>query len=260
MNPTMLTCYSGGEGYSGISYESLTGITEKLLACDPSMTVNHTTGSNLTTTLSTDSHRLVVFPGGSCSKWDEDLDERTLKIFKEYITAGGHAFMTCAGAYFAAKKSIYHDQKAGRIEKERMLQFFPGTVEGPIVTPPTQSSGSIHDLIKRIRWHNGEEGYVYIYGGGHFTPDSDSTQDYSVLATFCDDNKIAVIQRRIGEGAVTLSSVHLEFDSIAPAITSRFSDIGAEQWAKEALSSGAQFRRSCLKEIFNMSTPFTLKA
>jgi Uncharacterized conserved protein len=200
-------------------------------------------------------HRLVVFPGGQCSKWDNDLDTRTLSIFRSHIETGGHAFMLCAGAYFAARKSVYNQKGSPPFERERLLKFFPGTVEGPLIPPPRVGHGSVWDLVTNIRWVDGSVGTVYIYGGGRLVPDPSMEEECEVLAEFCVDDSIAIAKCPVGKGTAILSSVHLEFDEIPSIITSKFADRSEAVAVGIALDESKAFRDACIQEIFDSSLP-----
>ncbi len=248
MTSGLVLCYSGGPHYQGISYESLTAIEHSIEKIHPSLKIERAAGSIFASRLTQqETPFLVVFPGGQCSTWDTTLNKESIRSIRKFIKKGGSALMVCAGAYFAAKRSLFHLSE-GIIEKERTLKFFAGTVEGPFLSPPTIPNGPVKNLITKIRWQDGSEGSVYIYGGGQFHPEDDAT-NYEVLARYCSDESIAIVKCNVDKGTVILSSVHLEFDEIPEGVISQFTDANTE--VNTALRESKGFRHECLTQIFN---------
>ncbi len=105
----------------------------------------------------------LIMAGGQCSEWDKSLGTDGIRRIRQFVQNGGKYLGICAGAYFAARASLFQLQDLPPIIKERPLAFYPGCASGPILTTSNHLSPKAA-LAVRIKLLT-KKGFCYYQGG-----------------------------------------------------------------------------------------------
>ena len=251
---TYLFC--GNEAYKGVCVESLYALEKRITEL-----FLHTIKYCSSETFSPDSWQpmdLAVFPGGTCSEWDELLGKAKLKDFLAWFERGGRVLAVCAGAYYFSSHSIYQAAMDNSISRLRDAALFSGLCQGPVFDPGVQ--------VVKIHWEETQqEGYAITIGAGALIPQEPGNGEYRVLARFVDNyqkDSIAVVSCKKGNGVGILSTVHWEFDSLHLLKVKCVLQKTPEQMQvmMQNLDRSASFRESCFKKIMSelITRPSTL--
>ena len=152
--------FCGNSQYKGISIESLNSlvsIIEKMNTASKAILCSH--ADVIPSNWKPGS--LFVFPGGTCSEWDELLSGKQQKQLYQWVVKGGRILGICAGSYYCSAKSEYRTANQKAILRSRKIALFPGTCRGPVYS-------SMLKVVK-VRWEKTQkEGYVTVIGRGFY--------------------------------------------------------------------------------------------
>ncbi len=152
----------------------------------------------------------IVMGGGECTRWEEKLGAEGIERIRRFVTRGGRYLGICAGAYFAARESIFCLSGQMAIKKTRSLAFFDGTACGPIAACNNHLSPE-SALAVKINLLSQRKGRCYYQGGCSFniTEDSETTR---VLASYEKPyGGSCIIRCTVGAGKAILCGLHPEF-------------------------------------------------
>lgn len=249
--------YQGTKTYDGVSCDSFEKLKKTIKDFSPLISLANVEGRAMLPE-TWDKRTLLVFPGGRCGDWDQQISEGCINKIRDFVMRGGNVFAVCAGGYFCSQFVDYQTEGV-KILKKRPLAFFPGTAKGPILESHTPNIQAC-----RIRWEADQsEGYVLMNGGCCFIPNPGMHQnEYVVLARYLDqppEQSIAVVKCKVGKGTVILSGPHFEFNGsdlsvedlskMLPKESEKFSTL------RRILDEHDLFRRSCLQQIFHSFEP-----
>lgn len=168
---------------------------------------------------------LFVMPGGADLFYLKALSPQGNDKIRQYVEKGGAYLGICAGAYYAAEYVRFAANTPLEVVGERELQFFPGTVEGPLLAPYDYHSYS-GSRIAQIHWTAADSPFApsppfsLFYNGGGYFVEAEAKPNTRVLATYktASGLKPALIEISRGKGKVILSGVHWEY---APSLLDR---------------------------------------
>lgn len=159
----------------------------------------------------------IIFSGGICSRWDEDISLLAKETLKAFVENGSQIMGFCAGAYFWCGSTHY--QLPDRLlEKDRKTHaFFKGRALGPLYENKVPGCEGYLPRLTTIRWFDGRVSSVLMAGGGYFLPSEEDVEGttYEVLARYEDqpsEKSLAIIRCFHGRGSATLCFPHLEWD------------------------------------------------
>ncbi len=152
----------------------------------------------------------LVMGGGECSRWDERLGTEGIERIRRYVTRGGRYLGICAGAYFAARESIFCLSGTAAIKKTRSLAFFDGIASGPIKTSDNHLSPSAALAVK-INLLSQKTGKCYYQGGCSFNILEDSELTRVIACYEKPYQGSCIIRSIVGEGKAILCGLHPEF-------------------------------------------------
>ncbi len=112
----------------------------------------------------------LVMGGGTCSVWEEQLQQSGMEKIHNFVMRGGKFVGFCAGAYFSAPYSCFSYASGLLIEKSRPLKFFEGKAVGPLI-PTDNPLGP--ESAQAIAIKMGiAKGFCYYQGGCYFDVDN----------------------------------------------------------------------------------------
>ncbi|KAL5107297.1 Biotin--protein ligase [Taenia crassiceps] len=165
--------------------------------------------------LSCKSIDLFCVGGGFARGVISKLGSIGLECLRSFVLSGGSYLGICSGAYLASSITKFDIGGPLEVKDTGMLNFFPGTAEGPLFKPFSYSSESgvsapILDACTTLTPDIPPSLAVYFNGGCHFLNHFD---DYtSVLYSYRELGTPAILKRKCGKGTVLLSGAHFEFD------------------------------------------------
>lgn len=212
-----ITQIYGGEGFTrlGVDVSSLSGI--KTLMSKPEDRV-HVVENSCFETMGCawpQRHR-IIFPGGSCSHWDQKISQVSLGAIRSAVKAGSHYVGICAGAYFACRHVRFTISPTQSIVRTReSLSFFQGTGIGPIFEGNVPGRG-VFPRLTHLIWCDGSRTPVLVFGGGYFVPSKTDVEGktYEVLARYEDEaaeRSLAIVRSKVGLGTAILAFPHVEW-------------------------------------------------
>ncbi|KAI5957349.1 BPL1 [Candida jiufengensis] len=164
---------------------------------------------------------MLVIPGGADLPYCNVLNGEGNRRITKYVKNGGRYMGFCAGAYYASARCEFDIGGPLEVTGSRELAFFPGTSRGCAFKGFDYESHSGARAAKLVTNTHflpkvSEHTYNYYNGGGIFM-NASSYKDVEVLARYEektdieDDDKAAIIYRKIGKGDVILTGSHPEF-------------------------------------------------
>ncbi len=169
------------------------------------------------------SQRLLVFPGGEGSKWDDHLSAEDRFTIQQMVHDGEANLMgVCAGAYYWSR-GVQFSTSDQSINKTRPASLFPGYAIGPIGGRFRFHANFSYARSEALAPAPGippcdtAHFYGLVNGGGYFEADP-WPENWDVLLNYLapgqpHHGKPAVILGRCGKGRVLLSMVHFEYSS-----------------------------------------------
>lgn len=155
------------------------------------------------------STRLLVMPGGRSLPFYTSLGEKGNQHIVDFVSQGGCYLGLCAGAYYAAEKTLFALDSPLELQLHGPLNFFKGSAIGPVFAADhfayQSESGA---RVVSVRYQ--ESTYPVYFNGGCYFEFSVSCENAEVLATYTDNQLPAMIQCPVGMGKVILSGVHPE--------------------------------------------------
>ncbi|KAG5420893.1 BPL1 [Candida metapsilosis] len=164
---------------------------------------------------------MLVIPGGADLPYCQSLNGEGNRRIKKYVKDGGRFIGFCAGGYYSSARCEFDVGGPLEVSGSRELEFFPGTCGGcafkgfkyqsHVGARASKLSVNTHALP-----HAPELVYTYYNGGGIFL-DSAKFKDVEILARYDektdvdDQEKAAIVYRKVGKGAVILTGPHPEF-------------------------------------------------
>lgn len=178
-----------------------------------------------------DQVRLWVMPGGADRFYLERLKGNGNEALIRFVKNGGCYLGICAGAYYASSRILFDVNTSNEIQGDRPLKFFEGLAQGPVIQPYFYNEpkgitcGKIF-LSERIFSKKAKKNlpskhfsYLYYNGGPCFFPDNTNCE---ILAWYQKEAQEswylsiqstqlpAIVYRKLGQGHVVLSGLHLE--------------------------------------------------
>lgn len=221
--PENILVYSG-PGVGPLSLKNMLAMLRSLVS--PKYTVKQIDQNILINESWLNDTALLVIPGGADLPYTQYLNGKGNENIRKYVHNGGKFLGVCAGAYYAADRIEFAmGDREMQVAGERELKFFPGLVEGP--TYPgfhyDPLLGIAGQRAATVYWQDGPPFapdnplVLYYNGGGHFV-DAHQHSNVTILARYaCESSFIgpepaAIIECKIGKGAVILSGLHFEWD------------------------------------------------
>lgn len=152
----------------------------------------------------------LIIPGGRSLPFYEKLGKKGNQNITNFVEQGGTYFGLCAGAYYAAAKTIFAKNLPLELLLPGELNFFQGSAIGPVFAENefayhSESGARLVDII----WQDGKTDSVYFNGGCYFE-DAEKYPNAVVLARYQENAKPAIIACSVGLGYAILSGVHPE--------------------------------------------------
>lgn len=150
--------------------------------------------------------KLLIMPGGRSLPFYKALGDAGNRNIIQFVKEGGCYLGICAGAYYAAHKTLFARGLPYELQLDGALNFFEGEAIGPVFSEKKFDYGSEAGArIVDIVFH--KEIYpVYFNGGCYFS------ENQSTLAHYRENGLSAIIAFPFGRGRVVLSGVHPELD------------------------------------------------
>jgi biotin--protein ligase len=158
--------------------------------------------------------RALIIPGGRSLPFYDTLGSRGNQHIREFVEQGGTYVGICAGAYYACAETIFAQGLPLELTLPGELHFFSGRAIGPVFADEDFTYDSEKGArVVTVQWQNNAIYPAYFNGGCYFDNGDSKT---SVLATYADNQKPAIIVCSVGAGRAILSGVHpeLSYDSI----------------------------------------------
>lgn len=155
------------------------------------------------------STRLLVMPGGRSLPFYTSLGEKGNQHIIDFVSQGGCYVGLCAGAYYAAQKTLFALGSPLELRLDGPLNFFKGSAIGPVFAAnhfAYQSELGARVVLVQYQ----EKSYPVYFNGGCYFELNAMRDNAAVLATYADNQLPAIIQCRVGMGKVILSGVHPE--------------------------------------------------
>ncbi|MDP1573807.1 MAG: BPL-N domain-containing protein [Coxiellaceae bacterium] len=149
---------------------------------------------------------LLIIPGGRSLPFYQMLTDAGNRNIIQFVKEGGTYLGVCAGAYYAARKTLFARGLPHEIVLDGALSFFEGEAIGPVFSEAQFDYGSeagarIVDVIMD------EKSYPVYFNGGCYFSDNPFT-----VARYLDNGLSAMLAFSFGKGRVVLSGVHPELD------------------------------------------------
>lgn len=153
---------------------------------------------------------VLIMPGGRSLPFYEKLGERGNQHIKNFVLLGGCYVGLCAGAYYAATKTIFAKDRPLELLLNGPLHFFPGDAVGPIFAANEFAYGTEKGAQTiEVVLENNTVFPVYFNGGCYFEH-AEQFQNTRVLARYAINQLPAIIVCTAGKGRAILSGVHPE--------------------------------------------------
>lgn len=150
---------------------------------------------------------LLIMPGGRSLPYYESLAQQGNKNIIDFVTKGGVYLGICAGAYYAARKTIFaEDRPEHYLLLPGALNFFEGEAIGPVFSEDkfayaSEAGAKIVDID-----FQGDIYPSYFNGGCTFSDNA------AVIARFMENGLPAILSFPYHQGRVVLSGIHPELD------------------------------------------------
>lgn len=157
---------------------------------------------------------LFVMPGGADLYYCEKLNGPGNARIRAYVEGGGSYLGICAGAYYACAALNWAAGTDQEISGARELGFYNGTATGPVMEflEGQNINGSwLHAAPVTYHDDQGDITALLAYEAGPVFTGGDAV----ILARY-EDGGAAIIETKIGQGRVILSSPHIERAALAP--------------------------------------------
>lgn len=154
----------------------------------------------------------LIIPGGRSLPFYETLGVQGNQHVREFVEQGGTYFGICAGAYYACSETVFAAGLPLELKLPGELHFFSGRAIGPVFADEDFTYDSEKGTrVVDVQWQDGKIYSTYFNGGCYF-----ENADATVLATYGENQKPAIITCSVGRGRVILSGVHpeLSYDAI----------------------------------------------
>ncbi len=152
--------------------------------------------------------RLFIMPGGADMQYMQALSGSGNAHIKDFVYSGGTYLGICAGSYYAARDIRWAVGTADEIIEKRELEFYGGTVVGPMYSPYDSHSLKGVRVVKiDVHWQIIP---LYYNGGGYFM--EPKSKNEKIIGIYTPEKYSALVDRAIGIGRSVLSGVHLEVD------------------------------------------------
>ncbi|PIZ03876.1 MAG: hypothetical protein COY58_07235 [Gammaproteobacteria bacterium CG_4_10_14_0_8_um_filter_38_16] len=163
---------------------------------------------------------LLIIPGGRSLPFYKTLGESGDQAIKTFVEQGGYYLGLCAGAYYAAQKTIFAKDLPLELQLPGTLNFFSGNAVGPVFA---ESDFAYHSekgaRTVDVELEDGTQFPMYFNGGCYFEH-AEQFQNTQVVARYVDNALPAIIFCSVGAGRVLLSGVHPELSF--PEISNHF--------------------------------------
>ncbi|KAK6198474.1 biotin holocarboxylase synthetase [Scheffersomyces amazonensis] len=160
---------------------------------------------------------MLVIPGGADLPYCRSLNGAGTRKIAQYVKKGGKYLGFCAGAYFASGRVEFEvGHPLLEVTGDRELQFFPGIARGCTFKGFDYKSHAGARAPKVCIEGTTDKVYAYYNGGGVFV-DASKYRGVEVIARYEepidleDEEKVAVIYKKVGRGDVLLSGIHPEY-------------------------------------------------
>ena len=192
--------------YQVLVYDDQGASLQSVAALKTYFNARSVTGQCLQDTTWISNTDLLVMPGGRSLPFYQTLGDLGNRNIIDFVNAGGTYLGLCAGAYYAARKTLFACGLPHEIELDGALNFFEGEAIGPVFLQEKFDYGSetgarIVDVVI-----DGEIYPAYFNGGCYFS------ESPFTIARYLDNNLPAMIAFSFGKGRVVLSGVHPELD------------------------------------------------
>lgn len=150
--------------------------------------------------------KLLIMPGGRSLPFYEMLDATGNNHIISFIKKGGSYLGVCAGAYYAARNTVFAKNLPHEILSQGALNFFEGDAVGPVFSEEkfayqSESGACIVNIIFE------QKKYPVYFNGGCYFRNNDST-----IAHYEENELPAIITFSYEKGRVVLMGVHPELD------------------------------------------------
>lgn len=153
--------------------------------------------------------KLLIFPGGRSLPFYEKLGKQGNQRIIEFVMQGGHYVGLCAGAYYACAKTIFAKGLEHELILPGELNFFEGNAIGPVFSAEKFKYNS-EQGARIVNIDFDHQTFSVYFNGGCYFKNADQKNNVTILATYSDLQKPAIIQCQVGQGSVILSGVHPE--------------------------------------------------
>lgn len=152
---------------------------------------------------------LFVMPGGRSLPFYAALGEAGNQHIIDFVMQGGTYLGLCAGAYYAAEKTLFALNSPLELLLSGPLNFFKGNAIGPVfkLNQFAYRSESGAEIVS-VRYQ--ENTYPVYFNGGCYFELTAAQNHVNILATYTENDLPAVIDCSVGLGKVILSGVHPE--------------------------------------------------
>ncbi len=151
---------------------------------------------------------VLIIPGGRSLPFYETLGLQGNQHIREFVEQGGTYFGICAGAYYACAETIFAEGLPLELKLHGALHFFSGRAIGPVFADEDFTYDSEKGArVVDVQWQDGDIYSAYFNGGCYFDNHDVKT---TVLATYADNQKPAMIACSVGLGRAILSGIHPE--------------------------------------------------
>ncbi len=208
----------------GVSPESLLQIKTALKNfVHPSYLIKEIEPSEVISGNWTKDAALFIMPGGADIPYCKSLSPQGNKVIRDYVEEGeGFYLGICAGAYYGAENIVFAPGTPLEVMGKRDLSFFPGRAEGPVLAPYDYKVNS-GARVASVKWMNQDSDLsknsilpAYFNGGCYFV-EAHKFPEVISLASYVEpdgtEDKVAIVEIKIGKGRALLSGVHFEYDS-----------------------------------------------
>lgn len=156
----------------------------------------------------------LVMPGGAAEPYAAALGTEGNKRIQDYVAYNGVYFGICAGAYYACARTIFEKNRPCSIRARYGLNLVKASAIGSLAGElgiPAFSKDVFSEAVVPLLTRTGEAAVSFYHGGPFFKIDK-SEKTVEILATYArtSDQKPAIISKRLGDGEVFLSGVHIE--------------------------------------------------
>ena len=204
---------------TGVSSESVQALIDFLSPID---TVQCVLGSDIQTDRLLSKATCFIMPGGRSLPFYEKCGQRGNEAIIRFVQNGGRYLGLCAGAYYAAQKTVFAQGLPLELILPGKLNFFKGRAIGPAFSATefayqTENGALSVDIILK----NGSKQAVYFNGGCYFE-NAERVKNTEVLAHYAATQQPAIIACSVGRGMAVLSGVHPELSAHSDVLLALF--------------------------------------